>query len=61
MKNRDYFNKPIQGNGRDHYGYGETKLRLETKPEKVSRYFALVVMAMVAALFIFNAARYFAG
>lgn len=27
MNNRDYFDKPLQGNGRDFEGYGRTKLQ----------------------------------
>lgn len=27
--NRDYFRKPIQGNGRDGYDYGNTRLQRE--------------------------------
>lgn len=58
-KNRDYFSRPIQGNGRDHHNYGNYKLQPESKPEKFSRYFAYVVTAMVVAMFVYHAARYF--
>lgn len=59
-KNRDYFSRPIQGNGRDHYGYGQGDYkRPESTPERYSRYFAVAVMLMVGALVVFNVARYF--
>lgn len=59
-KNRDYFTRPIQGNGRDHWDYGNSYYkRPESGPEKFSRYFAYAVMAMVAAMFIYHGLRYF--
>jgi hypothetical protein len=61
MANRDYFNRLIQGNGRDSYDYGNTNLKGhgETGPLLWSRWFAYAVMAMVGGLVVFNVIRYF--
>lgn len=60
MANRDYFTKPLQGNGRDRWDYGQGLYKQPvSKAERYSSYFAYGVMAMVAALVIFNVVRYF--
>lgn len=60
MANRDYFKRPLQGNGRDHWDYGQGLYkRRESKAERYSRYFAYAVMAMVGGLVVFNVIRYF--
>ena len=58
---RDYTTRPYQGNGRDHYGYGNTKLhpRPISRLERYSAYFAYAVMGAIAALVVFNVIRYF--
>lgn len=50
-RNRDYFAKPIQGNGRDHHGYGRTRFE-PTEPKwpgvKFNGTLLLIVLAIIA-------------
>lgn len=61
MANRDYFTRPIQGNGRDYYGYGQSLSAKERK--RLARNYNRVppmlwfAIAVMAAYFIWQFTR----
>jgi hypothetical protein len=54
MANRDYFTRPIQGNGRDHHGYGNTRLHHERAPRDPWTKPVLIFAGLIAAYFIWQ-------
>ena len=45
--NRDYFNRPNQGNGRDHYSYGNTHLSPKPREAPAKAHVVLFAFAFI--------------
>ncbi len=52
-RNRDFFSRPIQGNGRDHHSYGCTRFEAD-EPKWPGLKFNLGVLALVIAIIAFD-------
>lgn len=53
-RNRDYFSRPLQGNGRDHSDYGRSTIEPEPKDTGPSLMFSLALLALVGAIIAFD-------
>ena len=59
MANRDYFARPMQGNGRDHHGYGHGvgPIMNDQPPRDPWMRWTLIGAALIVAYFIFQFLR----